>query len=149
MSIERSDRVRYRVVAFAVALAGVTYLDRICISTLAPLIMRDLALTKLDMGYVFSAFAVAYAVFEVPSRVVGRARRHAARPDAHRLLVVHLHDRDGLRLELLQHARDPVSFGRGGWRMAERRETFSRWIPLTSAGACRASSSPAPFSPAA
>ena len=67
MSIERSDRVRYRVVAFAVALAGVTYLDRICISTLAPLIMRDLALTKLDMSYVFSAFAVAYAVFEVPS----------------------------------------------------------------------------------
>ena len=44
MSIERSDRIRYRVVAFTVALAGVTYLDRICISTLAPAIMRDLAL---------------------------------------------------------------------------------------------------------
>jgi ACS family glucarate transporter-like MFS transporter len=60
-------RVRYRVVAFAVALAGVTYLDRICISTLTPSIMRELSLTKLEMSYVFSAFAVAYALFEIPS----------------------------------------------------------------------------------
>ena len=35
----------------------------------------------------------------------------------------------------------------GAWPNAAR--TFSRWIPLTSAGACRASSSPAHFSPAA
>ena len=67
MATERPGRVRYRVVAFAVALAGVTYLDRVCISTLAPAIMRDLALSKLEMSYVFSAFAVAYAAFEVPS----------------------------------------------------------------------------------
>jgi len=60
-------RVRFRVVAFAVGLAGITYLDRICISTLAPAIMHDLSLTKLDMSYVFSAFAVAYALFEIPS----------------------------------------------------------------------------------
>lgn len=60
-------RVRYRVVAFAVALAGVTYLDRICISTLTPSIMRELSLTKVEMSYVFSAFAVAYALFEIPS----------------------------------------------------------------------------------
>jgi len=62
-----AGRVRYRVVAFAVGLAGITYLDRICISTVAPSIMRDLALSKLEMSYVFSAFAVAYALFEIPS----------------------------------------------------------------------------------
>lgn len=67
MAQDAPGRVRYRVVAFAVALAGVTYLDRICISTLTPSIMRELSLTKLDMSYVFSAFAVAYALFEVPS----------------------------------------------------------------------------------
>jgi MFS transporter, ACS family, glucarate transporter len=67
MSTPPGGRVRYRVVAFAVGLAGVTYLDRICISTLAPSIMRDLALSKLEMSYVFSAFAIAYAAFEVPS----------------------------------------------------------------------------------
>lgn len=67
MPMDSGGRVRYRVVAFAVGLAGVTYLDRICISTLTPSIMRDLSLTKLEMSYVFSAFAVAYALFEVPS----------------------------------------------------------------------------------
>jgi MFS family permease len=61
------DRVRYLVVAFAVALAGVTYLDRVCISILAPSIMQDLALTRIQMGYVFSAFTLAYAAFEIPT----------------------------------------------------------------------------------
>jgi ACS family glucarate transporter-like MFS transporter len=59
--------VRYFVVAFCVALAGVTYLDRVCISILAPSIMRDLNLTRIQMGYVFSAFTFAYAIFEIPT----------------------------------------------------------------------------------
>jgi MFS family permease len=50
---------------FLLLLAAVTYLDRICISTLAPEISRDLGLSKLQMSFVFSAFAVAYAGFEV------------------------------------------------------------------------------------
>ena len=62
-----ATRVRYRVVAFAVALAAVTYLDRVCISTLAPYIMRDLRLDRLQMSYVFSAFTLAYALFEIPT----------------------------------------------------------------------------------
>ncbi len=33
----RATRVRYRVVAATVALAGVTYLDRVCVGVLAPL----------------------------------------------------------------------------------------------------------------
>lgn len=64
---ERATHVRYRVVSMAVLLAMVTYLDRSCISVLAPDIMRDLSLTKEQMGYVFSAFAVAYAFFEIPT----------------------------------------------------------------------------------
>src|SRR5690242_14758624 len=62
-----NTHVRYRVVAFAVALAGVTYLDRVCISILAPSIMQDLALTRIQMSYVFSAFTFAYAIFEIPT----------------------------------------------------------------------------------
>ena len=46
-------------------LAAVTYLDRVCISVLAPNISRDLGLDKLQMSFVFSAFAVAYAGFEI------------------------------------------------------------------------------------
>jgi len=43
-----STRVRGRVLAFAFALAVVTYLDRICISAAAPFIMNDLHLTGQD-----------------------------------------------------------------------------------------------------
>jgi MFS family permease len=46
-------------------LAAVTYLDRVCISVLAPDIARDLGLTKIQLSFVFSAFAVAYAAFEI------------------------------------------------------------------------------------
>jgi len=61
------SRVRYRVLAFAFALAVVTYLDRICISAAAPFMMADLGLTMLQMSVVFSAFTLAYSLFEVPS----------------------------------------------------------------------------------
>ena len=60
-------RVRYRVVSFAMALAAVTYLDRVCISVVAPDIMRDLGLSRIQMSYVFSAFTIAYARFEIPT----------------------------------------------------------------------------------
>ena len=63
----RTSRVRYRVLAFTVALAFITYLDRVCISVTAPAIMRDLALSSLQMSFVFSAFTAAYALFEIPT----------------------------------------------------------------------------------
>jgi MFS family permease len=46
-------------------LAAVTYLDRVCIAVLAPEIQRDFGLSKIQMSYVFQAFAIAYAGFEV------------------------------------------------------------------------------------
>ncbi|MBP8259681.1 MAG: MFS transporter [Verrucomicrobia bacterium] len=63
----RATRIRYAVVAMAVLLAMVTYLDRACIGTLAPHIMRDLGLTKEQMSMIYSAFALAYAAFEIPT----------------------------------------------------------------------------------
>ena len=60
-----------RVLAFAFSLTAITYLDRICISAAAPFIMRDLSLTALEMSFVFSAFTLAYSVFEVPSGWLG------------------------------------------------------------------------------
>jgi ACS family glucarate transporter-like MFS transporter len=64
---EPSTRARYKVVVFAVLLAALTYLDRACLATLAPLITADLAISKVQMGYVFSAFALAYAAFGIPA----------------------------------------------------------------------------------
>jgi len=60
-------RTRYTVVAFMVTLAMVTYLDRACIGAMAHLIRRDLDLSIDQMGHVFSAFALAYAIFEIPT----------------------------------------------------------------------------------
>src|SRR5512143_3855635 len=64
-------RTRYWVVVFAVVLAVVQYIDRVCISEAAPLISRDLHLAPWQMGYVFSAFTLAYALFEVPCGWLG------------------------------------------------------------------------------
>lgn len=61
----RPTRTRYRAAGFLLALAAVTYLDRVCISVLAPDMARDLSLTKIQLSFVFSAFAVAYAAFEI------------------------------------------------------------------------------------
>ncbi|HKB57385.1 MAG TPA: MFS transporter [Lacunisphaera sp.] len=60
-------RARHWVVVFAVTLAVIQYIDRVCIAKAAPLISRDLALSKEQMGWVFSAFTLAYALFEVPT----------------------------------------------------------------------------------
>lgn len=61
------SRIRFRVLAMAVVLAFITYLDRVCISITAPQIMRDLSLSSFQMSFVFSAFTATYALFEVPT----------------------------------------------------------------------------------
>jgi sugar phosphate permease len=66
-SLEPATRTRYRVLGLAVLLAMVTYLDRVCISVLAADIQEDLSLSKTEMSFVFSAFALAYAAFEIPT----------------------------------------------------------------------------------
>ncbi|MCC7419726.1 MAG: MFS transporter [Planctomycetaceae bacterium] len=61
------SRTRFRVVGFMLALAAITYLDRACIATLSPDIRRDLGLDKDQMSWIYSAFAIAYAAFEIPT----------------------------------------------------------------------------------
>lgn len=51
----------------AVLLAAITYLDRVCISVMAPSVMRDLGLSRVQMSFVFSAFTLAYGIFEIPT----------------------------------------------------------------------------------
>src|SRR3954469_12650790 len=59
-------RTRYLTIAFAMVLAIITYIDRVCISQAAPLITHDLGLTKVQMAWAFSVFGWSYALFEVP-----------------------------------------------------------------------------------
>jgi ACS family glucarate transporter-like MFS transporter len=70
-SVQTPTHVRHKVIVFAVALAVITYIDRVCISQAAPLITRDLHFSKNQMAYVFSAFTLAYALFEIPGGWLG------------------------------------------------------------------------------
>jgi len=63
----RPTRARYRVVAFMVTLAMVTYLDRACIGAMAPRISDEFGLDSAQMSWVFFAFILAYALFEIPT----------------------------------------------------------------------------------
>jgi MFS transporter, ACS family, glucarate transporter len=68
---ERPTRARYVTVAFCIALAIITYIDRVCIAQAAPSIQRDLGLSKIEMSWAFWIFGVAYALFEVPGGWLG------------------------------------------------------------------------------
>ena len=62
-----ATHTRITVLWFAFFLAVVTYLDRVCISAAAPFISDEMHLTTGQMARVLSAFALAYALFEIPS----------------------------------------------------------------------------------
>jgi MFS family permease len=64
---ERPTRARHVVLALSLLAMAIAYLDRVCISTAAPAIKAELRLSDAQMGYVFSAFTLTYALFEVPS----------------------------------------------------------------------------------
>src|SRR5947208_8931532 len=68
---EKPTKVRYGVLGFACSLSMITYLDRVCFGTIAPQIQREFGLSDTQKGLLFSAFALAYASFEVPSGWLG------------------------------------------------------------------------------
>ncbi len=67
----RPSNTRWLVVAFAVSLAVLQYVDRVAISQAGPLIQKELELSATQMGYVFAAFTLAYALFEIPGGYLG------------------------------------------------------------------------------
>jgi MFS transporter, ACS family, glucarate transporter len=65
-------RVRYGVLGFACALSMVTYLDRVCIGMASEPLRIELGLGSVaDMKWAFTAFSLAYAIFEVPTGWLG------------------------------------------------------------------------------
>ena len=127
--------VRYRVVALATCLAVITHLDRACIATLAPGIMRDLGLTTVQMGYVFTAFQLAYALFEIPT--ARWADRKGTRLVLARIVVWWscLTAATGAATSYAVLLATRFLFGvgeAGAWACVAR--TFSRWIPRRERG---------------
>jgi len=53
------------------ALAVITYIDRVSLSTAAPFIRNELGLSSIQLGWALSTFAWAYALFEIPGGWLG------------------------------------------------------------------------------
>ena len=62
---------RFKVLWLLFLLTNITYLDRLCISAAAPAITSAFDFSPSQMGYIFSAFTLAYAAFEIPSGWLG------------------------------------------------------------------------------
>jgi MFS family permease len=69
--LDRAPKGRERIVLFAAVLAVLTYVDRVCISMAEPYLSKRFALNEEQMGWVFAAFSVGYALFEVPGGWLG------------------------------------------------------------------------------
>jgi len=64
-------RARWRMAALLFAISVVTYIDRVNISVTARQMMPALGLTDLQMGKVFSAFVLGYALCQIPGGWLG------------------------------------------------------------------------------
>lgn len=82
---ERPTRQRYKVMAFLCVLSFLTYFDRVCIMRAKPDIQRDLGLTDPQMGLIFGAFWLTYALFEIPGGWLGD--RYGARITLTRIVL--------------------------------------------------------------
>src|SRR5215510_3793138 len=68
-----SQRIPYRlrILVFLFFLSFITYLDRICISLVGVRVKTEFNLTNEQFGWVLASFSLAYALFEIPSGVLG------------------------------------------------------------------------------
>ncbi len=67
--INNSKRYRFFLGSFLITL--LLYVDRVCISSAKDSITGDLGLSDIQMGWVLSAFALGYALFQVPGGALG------------------------------------------------------------------------------
>ena len=67
----RAIPYRYRVLVLLCSLTTLTYLDRICISIVGVRIKSEFHLDNEQFGWVLASFALAYALFEIPSGMLG------------------------------------------------------------------------------
>src|ERR1700676_4774286 len=61
-----SGRVRFTILAMLFCITVVNYADRATISIAGPLLSRDLGISAIEMGFIFSAFGWSYVIGQVP-----------------------------------------------------------------------------------
>src|SRR4030043_832622 len=65
--MKSSVRKPWPIVAMLCAAATTGYICRVNVSTAAPLLMEEFGLSQIEMGRIFSAFLLGYALFQIPS----------------------------------------------------------------------------------
>lgn len=133
-----ASRARYRVLAFMVLLAMVTYLDRACIGAMAPKIAEEFGLDEAQMGWVFMSFILAYAMFEIPT--ARWADRRGAKSVLTRIVawwsVFTMATAGAFNYVSLLVTRFLFGAGEAGaWPCVAR--VMSRWIPLRERGTAK------------
>jgi MFS family permease len=114
----------------------VAYLDRVCIATAAPVIRRELGFDEEQMGLVFSAFTLAYALFEVPSGYL--ADRFGPRLALTRIVLWWsvMTAATGLATGLASLLALRFLFGLGeAGAFPSTARVYARWLPLRERGA--------------
>jgi ACS family glucarate transporter-like MFS transporter len=69
--LQTPTSTRFRVLGWFCSLSMITYIDRVCIMQVQGDMQQDLGITPRQFSWVFSAFALAYALFEVPTGWLG------------------------------------------------------------------------------
>ncbi|MBV6431683.1 MAG: putative sulfoacetate transporter SauU [Bryobacteraceae bacterium] len=121
--------------AVCVILGAITYMDRVCIAMTSKDMARELGLSDFQMGFVFSAFTLAYGLFEIPTgwwgdRIGTRAvlTRIVTWWSAFTMLTAAAANYSGLlAVRFLFGAGEA-----GAWPNVAR--TFSRWFPVSERG---------------
>jgi ACS family glucarate transporter-like MFS transporter len=120
------------------ALAMVTYLDRACIGVMAPYIKKEFGLDDAAMSWVFFAFILSYAIFEIPTALW--ADRRGAKNVLSRIVSVWslftLATAGAFNYVTLLLARFLFGAGEAGAFPCVAR-VLSRWIPLSQRGTAK------------
>lgn len=66
MTAVKPTRIRWLLIGWTFLISAIAYLDRVNISIAGKEIAREFHLTDLQLGYVFSAFVLGYALFQAP-----------------------------------------------------------------------------------
>jgi MFS transporter, ACS family, glucarate transporter len=64
-------KIRHKVLFFLFLLSIITFLDRVCMNVVSKYVKEDLNLDNQSFGYILGAFSLAYALFELPTGILG------------------------------------------------------------------------------
>ena len=111
---------RHFVLALLSILSTIVYLDRVCISVSGKRIKTDLGLSNEQFGWVLGAFALSYALFEIPTGMMGDRIGPRKVLSSRGAVVVGLHRFNRTRLQLYSTSNHSFSIRcRRGGRLSQ------------------------------